>query len=318
MKQKIYVWAVGKAAERMVDELKFTPYKRIIISPYIKQVEEDKYLSNHPVPGDLSLIAGRRLIEFLEESTKEDLVVGLISGGASSSVVVLNDDIDYDIYKSKVADLIRSGKSIHEINEYRTSCSKIKGGKLLNYIKGESKNYIESDVYDNDLKIIGAGLTYGGNNTITLDHLSLRIKYGGTQFEFKSFKLLEMVAQIIEMIETFPKGVYVSTSEAQVQASEGYGGRNQHLVLSVLQRAYDFKIIRKFSFRSQASDGIDGNSDNAGAVITNENLSDLDKGDVKEYLTSFNSSDYLNKAGLSIKTGPTGYNLLDLQILKLS
>ena len=95
---------------------------------------------------------------------------------------------------------------------------------------------------------------------------------------------------------------------------EGKGGRNQHLCLSFLKL---LKSGQKITFLSAATDGIDGNSDAAGAVIdTNSHQTATQKGvDIEHYLSHFNSNIYFTKTGEVITTGATHNNLLDIMIL---
>jgi hydroxypyruvate reductase len=98
----------------------------------------------------------------------------------------------------------------------------------------------------------------------------------------------------------------------------GNGGRNQHFALhtATLLDGTDAST----AVLSAGSDGIDGNSVAAGAVVDERTLcSGMTGGslrlDAEEALRSFNSSTFLKKIGATIVTGPTGNNLRDLRIL---
>jgi glycerate 2-kinase len=102
----------------------------------------------------------------------------------------------------------------------------------------------------------------------------------------------------------------------------GAGGRNQHLALymATLLKPSDARI----AVLSAGSDGIDGNSEAAGAVVTErtlqvESASDRDADELRasalKALADFDSSSILAKVGATISTGPTGNNLRDLRIL---
>jgi len=87
----------------------------------------------------------------------------------------------------------------------------------------------------------------------------------------------------------------------------GNGGRNQELALWVLKK---MSTLDDFTFLSAGSDGIDGNSDVAGAVIE---LSDLND-DIDKYLLENDSYHYLKKEDSLIITGESGTNVMDIMI----
>jgi hydroxypyruvate reductase/glycerate 2-kinase len=87
----------------------------------------------------------------------------------------------------------------------------------------------------------------------------------------------------------------------------GNGGRNQELCLWVLKK---MSTLDDFTFLSAGSDGIDGNSDAAGAVIKLSDLSD----DIDKYLLDNDSYHYLKKQDSLIITGESGTNVMDIMI----
>ncbi|WP_331774932.1 glycerate kinase type-2 family protein [Sulfurospirillum sp. 1612] len=94
----------------------------------------------------------------------------------------------------------------------------------------------------------------------------------------------------------------------------GKGGRNQHLCLHFLQLLDTHSQV---TFLSAATDGIDGNSDAAGAVIdtNSSNIAAEKEIDIQSYLSHFDSHTYFTKTGEAIVTGATHNNLLDIMIL---
>jgi len=96
----------------------------------------------------------------------------------------------------------------------------------------------------------------------------------------------------------------------------GNGGRNQHFALLCSERIVGDSI----TVLSCGSDGIDGNSPAAGAVVDGTTVERASKegSSVRDALESFDSYTLLEKLGDSVKTGPTGNNLRDLRILLAS
>ncbi|MBK3331827.1 glycerate kinase [Persephonella atlantica] len=95
---------------------------------------------------------------------------------------------------------------------------------------------------------------------------------------------------------------------------KGKGGRNQELCLSALQEIKDTKGI---TILSGGTDGIDGNSDAAGAVV-DWNTSAIAKElnlDINQYLSNNDSYSFFSKTDSLIKTGYTGTNVMDITII---
>ncbi len=120
----------------------------------ITQIESD-----HPIPSERSLLAGQQLVSFIEQVKGNELLLMLISGGTSSLVEVLDEKIKLQQLE-KLNDWCMSQPfSISQINAMRKSISKIKDGRLLNYINSEHVLQLTiSDVEGNDLSVIGSGL----------------------------------------------------------------------------------------------------------------------------------------------------------------
>ncbi len=94
----------------------------------------------------------------------------------------------------------------------------------------------------------------------------------------------------------------------------GKGGRNQHLALAcaiALEGQHDVTMI------SLGTDGIDGNTEAAGAIITSYTTLQARKKKLnpEEFLQKFDSYHFHKHMDTLIKTGPTGNNLMDLQVL---
>ena len=96
----------------------------------------------------------------------------------------------------------------------------------------------------------------------------------------------------------------------------GTGGRNQHFALlaSKLIAADSITVL------SAGSDGIDGNTPAAGAVVDGETLARAARGGypVDAAISAFDSYSLLSLLEDAITTGPTGNNLRDLRVLLAS
>ena len=111
------------------------------------------------------------------------------------------------------------------------------------------------------------------------------------------------------------KACIISGGEVTVKvpAKAGVGGRNQHFALYCAQKIAGENIVAL----SAGTDGIDGTSPAAGAVVDGTTLERAQKAglDVAVHFTGFNSFPLFEKLGDAIQTGPTGNNVRDLRVL---
>ncbi|QGA54590.1 DUF4147 domain-containing protein [Sulfolobus sp. E5-1-F] len=138
---------------------------KLIVTPKgTKSKENDVIEAGHPLPDENSIEAGKRVIELLT-SEDYDLVIFAISGGASA--LVEYSEISLDELRMINKTLINSGIGINKINIVRKHLSKIKGGKIIEYVKDNIPvvSFIVSDVPGNDIRSIGSGLTSVDNST---------------------------------------------------------------------------------------------------------------------------------------------------------
>lgn len=122
-----------------------------------------------------------------------------------------------------------------------------------------------------------------------------------------------------------------NSAAPNLPATTSLGGRNQHFALYIATRLRPEDV--PIAVLSAGTDGVDGNSKAAGAVVDQNTLADRSPrsprmnreanestyepsraGAIKA-LQEFNSGSWLSEAGAVIVTGPTGHNLRDLRIL---
>ena len=116
--------------------------------------------SDHPLPSSTSITAGQALLDYLAKyANNGETFLFLLSGGASSLVEVLADGCDLNTLKELTQLLLAHGYDIQQINKIRRAVSKIKGGRLVNYLNGaDAQVLLISDVPGDDPAIIGSGL----------------------------------------------------------------------------------------------------------------------------------------------------------------
>ena len=93
---------------------------------------------------------------------------------------------------------------------------------------------------------------------------------------------------------------------------KGKGGRNQEFALQML----DKNIKEPYLFLSCGTDGTDGPTDAAGAIVTNSTLQKAEQLDLqlKEYIKNNDAYNFFNPLNDLIKTGPTRTNVMDVMI----
>ncbi|HEX5456990.1 MAG TPA: DUF4147 domain-containing protein [Candidatus Nitrosotalea sp.] len=176
----IHVIAVGKAAHAMtsvLDSVTRVDSGILVVPGKVKALNKKfKIISaGHPIPNKNSIVAAKAIIRFLGNTYHNDLVIFLISGG-SSSLIALPDGISLQDKQVTTSQLLRCGSSIQEINCVRKHLSKIKGGKILEYLRSDAISLVMSDVVGDDLSSIASGLTYYDKTTFS-DAFKILKKY---------------------------------------------------------------------------------------------------------------------------------------------
>lgn len=164
--QRIVVVGAGKASARMAQALECQLGARIdtglVVVKYghgapthtIRIME-----AGHPIPDAAGLEGGRMMRELVQTLTAADLLIVLLSGGASSLLPAPVSGLTLKDKQQTTKLLLRSGATIQEINAVRKHLSSIKGGQLAAATTARVASVILSDVIGNDLGTIGSGPT---------------------------------------------------------------------------------------------------------------------------------------------------------------
>jgi hydroxypyruvate reductase len=123
-----------------------------------------------------------------------------------------------------------------------------------------------------------------------------------------------LVNKVRELRKQFSPVCLISGGEVTVKVTNGgTGGRNQQFALACAEKIGGENI----TVLSAGTDGVDGNSPAAGAVVdgsTVERARTRDF-DVRAALDQFDAYPLFKSLGDAVETGPTGNNLRDLRIL---
>jgi hydroxypyruvate reductase len=177
---RLVLMAAGKAAGSMArateahyfDTLGFDPARLTGLSiarhgygvamRVVEQLE-----AGHPVPDAPGLAATARLMALAEACTADDLVVFLLSGGASANLIAPAGAITLEEKQALTKQLLRAGVPIDQINTVRKHISRVKGGRLARLIApARIVTLALSDVPRDDLSAIGSGPTIPDPTTL--------------------------------------------------------------------------------------------------------------------------------------------------------
>lgn len=119
--------------------------------------------ASHPIPNEKGLTGTKEMVKIVENATKSDLIICVISGGGSALLPFPKQGITLEDLQKVNSLLLASGASIHEINIIRKHLSDFKGGNLAKKVYNTSKatliTLIISDVVGNNLDSIASGPT---------------------------------------------------------------------------------------------------------------------------------------------------------------
>ncbi len=116
--------------------------------------------AGHPVPDQAGMDAAQRIVELLRGTTARDLVIGLISGGASALMTLPAPGISLEDVQALTRALLACGATIHEINTLRKHICQLKGGQLARWAAPAPViSLILSDVVGDTLDVIASGPT---------------------------------------------------------------------------------------------------------------------------------------------------------------
>ncbi|MCA1644553.1 MAG: glycerate kinase [Chloroflexi bacterium] len=122
--------------------------------------------AGHPMPDEAGAEATRAIVELLEETDAQDLVICVISGGGSALLTLPADGLLLADLQQTTDALLRSGASINEINVVRKHLDRVKGGGLARLAApAQVITLVLSDVVGNPLDAIASGPTVPDTST---------------------------------------------------------------------------------------------------------------------------------------------------------
>jgi glycerate 2-kinase len=164
--QRIVCVGAGKSSAHMAQTLegilgKYLKGGMVVVKDgYGTQTQHVQIIeANHPLPDARGVRATKQILKLVRSLSKKDLLIVLLSGGASSLLCAPAPGLTLADKRRTTHLLMRSGANIHELNIVRKHLSSIKGGQLAQATSAKILTVIMSDVIGDDLATIGSGPT---------------------------------------------------------------------------------------------------------------------------------------------------------------
>jgi glycerate 2-kinase len=326
----------------------------VVVAPNDDPIGDlEVHVGSHPVPDAASERAGRAALAVAERSDHDHLLV-LVSGGGSAMAEVPKRPLDIATVASIGHRLLQAGTPIDELNVVRRHLSELKNGGLSGRSKVPVTTLVISDVVDGPPSTVASGPTLHDESNALRALAIIERRLGRpvppevhkalatpvprrhdedvhliadrhTAYAEASYQLalagLEPsrpvrldgdAASMARRMVAMP-GLTIGTGETTVVVTgTGSGGRNQHGALAAAIEIENRPIV----FGSLGTDGIDGPTDAAGAVVDGHTAEKIRAAgiDPPGALHDCDSHTALDAADTLIRTGPTGTNVADVWI----
>ena len=121
--------------------------------------------ARHPLPDNRGVQAAREIARLVQNTTSDDLVLVLISGGGSALLTAPVAGISLADLQKTTDLLLQAGAPISALNAVRKHCEQLKGGQLAARTPAPIAGLIISDVVYSPLDVIASGPTTPDSTT---------------------------------------------------------------------------------------------------------------------------------------------------------
>lgn len=265
-----------------------------------------------------SRIKGGQLLRYLHSDiTVIDLVISDVPGNALSVIGSGPTIPDFSTYKDAKRILIK-------YNLWNRIPDSVQNHIKLG-VEGEVPETLQEGEYPSNLHqsvIIGSASILARKISQTASKQGFNVTVADRPFTGDVEEVASNTAE--QVLSVAPKrqenrtgssDLFVFWGESTVQVTgDGKGGRNQELALRGAKKIAGYDNI---TWLSAGTDGIDGPTDAAGAIVDGNTLDRaLQQGcNPDSYLQNNDSYYFHEKMGTLFKTGPTGNNLMDLTLV---
>lgn len=300
---------------------------------------------DHPDPGPASHHAAERLGAFVTALPDGLPVWLLLSGGTSALIAAPRDGMSEPDLRDKLTTLHRRGLDIVEMNAERRRLMRWGGGRLADALEGhEVAAWVVSDVIGNDLATIGSGPLIRHPGDAAIPH---RIVADGKMAAVAACeaarrdgvdaiahpepisgdaatagrKLAHWISNELDNAPGQPAVLHAWYGETTVSlpTDHGRGGRAQQMALAAVQALDGSTSVDDVMLLVAGTDGRDGPTDAAGAIVDGETLTALGEAqtDIGEVLARADSHPALDSVGALFRPGATSTNVADLVLVLL-
>jgi hydroxypyruvate reductase len=162
---RLVVLAAGKAAAAMAAGVEAVAADRIVAGLAVTKDGHGRALrrvavreSSHPVPDARCEAAAREVLALASGAAPDDVLLVLLSGGASSLLACPQPGLDLDEIAATTAALLAAGADIHALNTVRKHLVEIAGGRLARAARtARVEVLVISDVLGDPLDVIASG-----------------------------------------------------------------------------------------------------------------------------------------------------------------
>ncbi len=307
-------------------------------------------LGDHPVPGPNSFRAGAAVLATVRSAPEGADLVALVSGGGSALCELPRDGVTAEFISTVSRRLVMTGAAIGDINLVRAHLSAIKRGGVARAAGRPIDTLIVSDVVGGDPWLVASGPTiphspdvegairvmHRASIDIPATVLTAMARDWGPQpppqvsVLADGFDAARAIASMApppvriqedwlcgdaeasasSFVELAGPGITIGVGETTVDVrGEGSGGRNTHAALVAARMLVGTDDL----FAAFATDGVDGSSGSAGAIVDGSTLAR--GGDPSPALAQCDSAGYLGRTHDLLRSGPTGTNVSDIWVL---
>lgn len=343
------VLAFGKASAAMAraacDAVDVEGGIAIVLAP-IELPPLEVHVAAHPAPAPDAERTGREVLARARALGADDRALCLVSGGGSAMLELAKPGVSIATIDRLSRELMRRGADVGELNAVRRSLSQLKGGGLARAIAPAAIfNVVLSDVPGRDPSVVASGPTFAppdddprailrrydllrGLDASTLAAMlepaakvaiDARTELAGDNASARRAASRELVdrdgyfgGEARELgariaAEAHDRGWIWGGESTVTVRGPGRGGRNQELVLGALAAGWSRGLLLALG-----TDGVDGSSDAAGALIDPPAARAARTLDAARALEESDSHAFFDALGTQLRCGPTGTNVADL------
>jgi hydroxypyruvate reductase len=310
----------------------------------------------HPVPDARSVNAAEEALRRAASLGTPDLLLALISGGASALLCAPPEGMSLAEKQALVAALLDRGVPIREVNLVRRHLSRIKGGRLaLSAAPARVLTLMLSDVIGGEPHDVGSGPTVpdptdvraarevlaragiaeppGLSESLGPGLVRTRARILAEPMTLARAVATELGRRGIAAVVDAPdegdalavverrlaRAAALGPGEAVVIACEptlrlpaarGQGGRAGFVALAAMRRLPPGVVLL-----CAASDGVDGSSGAAGAIVSRGDGERIDGAAIDRALAGFDDASVHRFLGTHLPGGPSGQNLADVHVV---